>query len=233
MSTLGNSESAASSAQHNPQKVVALSPPRVCTVPARMVGLGFLFLIACLPLQAATPSRSDARQQLAASNVDPSIDRLIQYAAEGDIATVELLLAAGVPVNAADPVRKVTPLHNAAAQGHARLVTRFLELGAHIDAQDWTGCTPLINAAYLGRTTVVEILLTHKAATNIRPAHGPTALISAVQSGSVSIVEKLLAAGADPRLSDNEGQTPLAAAELSHRTAMVDVLQAAVTGSAP
>lgn len=189
-----------------------------------------VFAVVSVPTKSAAPTKAEAQQQLEAASVEVSVEGLIQYAAEGDVATVELLLAAGVSAKSADPMRRVTPLHNAAAQGHVRLVNRFVELGADVDAQDWAGSTPLVNAAYHGREEVVEILLTRGSRTEVVPAQGPTALIAAIQSGSLSIVDRLLRAGADPTLSSVAGQSPLSAAELSGRTEIASRLSSANAG---
>jgi hypothetical protein len=182
--------------------------------------------------QAATPSRAAALAELKTSGVEVNAARLVQYAAAGDAVTVELLLAAGVSAKAAEPVWQVTPLHNAAAQGHARLVARLLELGADVNARDARGYTPLIDAAYGGRDAIVKQLLAAGARSDVRPTDGPTALIAAVQAESPAVVELLLAAGADPNLADTAGQTPLAAAERAGRTAIAVRLKSA-TGAAP
>lgn len=193
--------------------------------------IGFVLAL-CVSVAGAAPSRGEARAQLRQSGIAATTVRLVQYAAEGDTVTVELLLAAGVSPNAAEPLRRVTPLHNAAAQGHARLVTRFLELGADVNALDWLGYPPLVNAAYYGRAAVVQQLLAAGARVDIKPVEGPTALIAAVQANSPEIVDALLVAGADPALADSAGQTPLAAAELAGRTAIAARLATALAGGA-
>ncbi|UXI68187.1 ankyrin repeat domain-containing protein [Tahibacter amnicola] len=198
----------------------------------RLIAAVALVLLGGAAQAADTPSRSEARKQLKATNVDVSIERLVQYSADGDAATVELLIAAGVSPRDAEPKRRVTPLHNAAAQGHERLVRRFLELGADVNATDWQGNTPLINASYHGRAAIVDILLGQKARTDVRPDNGPTALIAAVHSGSLPVVEKLLAAGADARQGDAAGHTPLAVAERTGRKEIAARL-AATPGGQP
>jgi len=171
----------------------------------------------------------DARQQLATIGVDVSVERLIQYAAEGDAATVELLLSAGVSAASADPTRRVTPLHNAAAHGHVRLMQRFLDLGADVDALDWAGSSALAYAAYHGRLAAVDLLLSHKARVDAVPVQGPTVLIAAIQGGSLPIVERLLGAGSDPRLADASGQLPVEAAKTAGRTDIATRLGTAIS----
>ncbi|MEO8671992.1 MAG: ankyrin repeat domain-containing protein [Tahibacter sp.] len=194
----------------------------------RQVVASVVMLLSISVAVAAPPSHREALKQLSVMGIEANTVRLIQYAGEGDRATVDLLLAAGVSPEAADPLRKVTPLHNASAQGHAGLVTRFLELGAKVDAQDWKGYTPLIDAAYQGHADVVTLLLARNARIDVRPPDGPTALIAAVQYGSAPVVLQLLNSGADPMLADAAGRTPIAAAELAGRAELAAMLKAAM-----
>jgi ankyrin repeat protein len=195
---------------------------------------GFVVLLICPGVfaEAASPSRIEAISKLKASGIEVNATRLVQYAAAGDLVTVELLLAAGIPARSAEPVWQVTPLHNAAAQGHARLVARLLELGADVNARDARGYTALIDAAYGGRGVIVKQLLEAGARSDVRPTDGPTALIAAVQADSLAVVDQLLIAGADPALADASGQTPLIAADRAGRTAIAARLKSAL-GAAP
>ena len=63
-----------------------------------------------------------------------------------------------VGVNSADEV-DVCPLHVAAANGHAGLVTLLLSHGANPDQRTSSGWTPLHQAAYHGHLKVVEELM--------------------------------------------------------------------------
>ena len=84
----------------------------------------------------ASPTRSMAVAQLQSMQIDPTIERLLQFSADGDLVTVDRLLSTGVSALEAEPVRRVTPLHNAAAQGHLKIVARILEMGADPNATD-------------------------------------------------------------------------------------------------
>lgn len=196
-----------------------------------------LFAAVCLLCVCAGPglaqSGSSAGEQLRALGIKVTADRLVQYAAQGDMTTVNLLLEAGLPVSSADPVRRVTALHNASAQGHVRIITRLLDLGADVNAQDWHGVTPLIAAAHAGQVRVVEQLLRRGADVNVAPAKAPTALIAAIQNGTPAMVDMLLNAGADPELPDGVGQTPMGAAELAGRRDLARKLEKAASGRRP
>ena len=65
-----------------------------------------------------------------------------------------------VGVNSADEV-DVCPLHVAAANGHAGLVTLLLSHGANPDQRSSSGWTPLHQAAYHGHLKVVESAQKH------------------------------------------------------------------------
>lgn len=150
--------------------------------------------------------------------------RLVQFAAQGDANVVGLLLQAGVSVNATDPLRQVTALHNAAAQGHVSLMKKLLEQGANVNAADWFGTTPLIAAAYHGQIEAVRLLLQQGAAVNAVSKEGATALTAAVYSGKDALLDLLLAQGASPALPAN-GEQPLAIAQRAGRGAMAAALQ--------
>ncbi len=161
------------------------------------------------------------RERLKIMGVEPTIERLVQYAAQGDTTVVELIAAAaGVAVDTAEPTRGATALHNAAAQGHARLVTRLIDLGAPLDAKDFSGATPLTNAAYFGRVDIVRILLTKGARPNVLNV-AVTPLIAAVLGGNAGIVDQLIQAGADPAQAGTTGLTAADMAQISGRTALL------------
>lgn len=55
--------------------------------------------------------------------------------------------------------KQSTPLHVAAAGGHAGAVRRLLSLGAEVDPCDSRGRTPLHHAAKQGRVAAAEALV--------------------------------------------------------------------------
>lgn len=194
----------------------------------RLQGCGLIMLLAAMPYAgnaSEAVTAEQARMQLERSGTEVSIERLVQHAAQGDTSTVELLLAAGISASAVEPKRQVSPLHGAAAQGHLRIATRFLDLGAPVDAQDWHGATPLVHAAYYDKSDIVRLLLARGAEVNHVPSAAPTALASAVQTGDIELIRLLLSAGADPKLKDYSGTTPIVAAERAHRDAIVTLLR--------
>lgn len=180
--------------------------------------------------QALAGEGAGAAQRLAVMSVESTPARLVQYAAQGDGLVVGLLLQAGVDANAADPVRRVSALHNAAAQGHLEVMKKLLAQGGQPDAADWRGTTPLIAAAYYGQLEAARLLLQRGAAVNHVSQEGMTALVAAVYSGKDAMVELLLAHGALSALP-RDGAQPLAVAQRAGRGAMVAALQRAAAGA--
>lgn len=174
-----------------------------------------------------------AIQRLQASGIAPDATRLVQFAAQGDWALFNQLLEAGVKPGAAEPTRQVTALHNAAAQGHERIVTRLLALGVDVNAPDWHGNTPLIMAVHGGHGAIVQRLLQHGANPNVRPKAGPTALIAAIWQGNEKLLEQLLQAGANPAQPDGFEVSPLNAAQLAGRANLAARINTALARSTP
>jgi ankyrin repeat protein len=159
--------------------------------------------------------------QLAMMRVEVSAASLVQYAAQGDRSTVELLLSSGIAASAVETIRRVTALHTASAQGQLRMVQHLIELGADVNARDWRGATPLVNATANGHLAVATLLLERRADVNWVPAMAPTALIAAIYRGNMAVLNLLLQAGADVYLPDSFGTTPKNAAKRSKRTLML------------
>lgn len=127
----------------------------------------------------------------AAGRADPA-QELRQAASEGDRATVERLLAAGVDVDAASSSGG-TALMYAAYGDHAALVSSLLEAGADPDLGDRFG-DPAINwAAYGGAAAAVDALLAGGADPAVATHHGDPLAI-AMRRGFPEIVERLVAA---------------------------------------
>ncbi|SHG67424.1 ankyrin repeat domain-containing protein [Massilia sp. CF038] len=197
-------------------------------------GLARAALLVCLSLAGGmvlAQDAPDARRRLELMGVQPSAARLVQFAAQGDRTVVELLLRSGVDVNAAEPLRQVRALHNAAAQGRLQLVKNLLARGAQIDARDWRGNTALILAAYGGHAVVVDTLVAHGASLAAVSEEGISVLNAALYSGEDALALRLLAAGARPSVHPVAGAT-IDIARRAGRQAVVQAL-AGLTGEAP
>lgn len=85
-------------------------------------------------------------------------DRLDAAVNKRNLAMVELLLDAGVDVNAASGWELLTALHIAASGGHTEMVDLLLARGADPEARDRRMETPLMKASKRGHATCVALL---------------------------------------------------------------------------
>ena len=102
-------------------------------------------------------TQAQAKSQLTQMGIELSVNKLIDFAAQGDQNIVTLLLAADLLPSASDCARRVTALHNAASQGHVELVGNCYRCKPR-----WTrvlGRAPLVYAAYAGKREVLKLLL--------------------------------------------------------------------------
>ncbi len=174
----------------------------------------------------AEAQEKEAKLLLASMGLAVSPTVLVQYAAQGDVAVVKLLLRSGVAVTSAEALRKVTALHNAAAQGHLRLVSQLLLEGADVNAQDVYGATPLVCAVYAGHVEVVKLLLAKGADATLAPVASPSAMNMAIQRNDMAVFELLRnTAQQSTQTPDVYGNTALMQAQVLKRTAMVERLQ--------
>ena len=86
-----------------------------------------------------------------------SID-LVEAAFEGEMSTVQDLLAKGYHIESCDG-RKHTALSEAASQGHLELVKYLLDVGADPNAVSDTNRSPLWRAAFNSHLPVIQVLL--------------------------------------------------------------------------
>ncbi len=163
---------------------------------------------------------------------DPKTGRSLATAAlNGDVTTVESLIASGADVN--DPgVVGWTPLDYAAAsptQGAVQIMQDLINAGANVNARTSNGLTALQIAAmnsgfekyhvsYYAPTAKFNVLIKAGADVNATDNFGRTALHFAAMDGRVldiglsqdpSEVNALLLDGANPSLKDAYGKTPL------------------------
>ena len=145
---------------------------------------------------------------------------LVDAVKRNDGAAVEMLLTAGVDVDAAQP-DGATALHWAVHLDDAAIVDRLLRADATVDATNEYGVTPLSIACSNGSAPLVERLLEAGADPNRARPTGETPLMRAAITGSVRAVEALVAHGADVNRADPElGQTPLMWAISARRPAV-------------
>ena len=153
---------------------------------------------------------------------------LLFAARSGDLASAELLLAAGADPNDTAPAG-TSALVVAAHSGHGALAELLLDAGADANAAG-AGYTPLHAAILRGDTTLVETLLAHGADPNRRLLRGTryarqgklfaldmawtgaTPFFLAAKFGQGDVMRRLAESGADPHAGLDGGVTPLMAA---------------------
>jgi uncharacterized protein len=193
-----------------------------------------MYFFMCLPcaitwaqLKVGTQASEAAQARLQSIAIPVTVSALAQYAAQGDMAVVDLLLMAGVSAKDPEPLRHVTALHNAAAQGHIKLVQRLIDYGADVNAQDTNGFTPLLNAVYAGHLDITKLLINSGADSNTVPNASPHALNLSVQRGDLPMFELLLKSVASVAQLDKFGHSPLVIAKKLNRSKMIAQLEAA------
>jgi HEAT repeat protein len=148
---------------------------------------------------------------------DPNFDdasALVEAAGVGDLAKVELLLNRGVMPDWSIDETQRTPLHEAAAFGHAEVVQALIQaaidrkqLNRIIGATDQRRRIPLHDAAFGGHVAVAGILLDHGAVIDAADTDGLQPLHLAVIKGDDKMVKFLLGRGAYVLARDAEGRT--------------------------
>ena len=82
---------------------------------------------------------------------------MIWAASVGDLRSIRRLVALGVPLDSADYDRR-TPMHLAAAEGHAEVVRYFVRQGVPLAPLDRWGHSPLDDAERHGCAEAAAIL---------------------------------------------------------------------------
>lgn len=120
----------------------------------------------------------------------------------------------------------IEPLHTAARNGDAAVVSELLKRGAspHSEIE---GEKPLHVAAAHGETGVMETLVSAGAGIDVRGPSGETPLFMAAASGQAEAVAWLIEHGANASVGDLLGQTPLQVAASNGHAAALDRLRTA------
>jgi ankyrin repeat protein len=158
--------------------------------------------------------------QLPSLSASGENEAFFEAARQGESATVQACLNAGVDVNATDSSEASIPpgLANWYKDGGLKFIE---SVGSRK-----LGRTALIWAARFGRTEVVDLLLKAGADVRKRDHVRFSALMAGVVSGSIGTVERLLAAGAPLNDKDRRGDTALMFATKANHLAIVDALLA-------
>ncbi len=127
---------------------------------------------------------------------------------EGQVRTVELLLAKGASVRTGEEAG-YTPLHYAAQYGRPEIAALLLDRGARLNVKSDLGATPLLDAVTWGNRDVVDLLLSKGARIDCRTGGGSTPLDIATAAGREHIVRALLAHGAHAEARDGSASALL------------------------
>jgi ankyrin repeat protein len=169
-----------------------------------------LFASVLMALVLAVVSPGQSRAQVA-----PSVAELATYtglhaaAAQGDVALIKQLLAAGANVNATDPYGR-TAMHVAAYRSHDAAVLALAEAGGdpnllERDRYDIITIAAVADDAQMVATAVKA----GGSAANITSIYDGTALIAAAHEGNWESVDVLIKAGAQLDHVNNLGWTAM------------------------
>jgi hypothetical protein len=117
-------------------------------------------------------------------------DAAVRAAASGDMLALQVALAAGSSVNAADP-EGWTGLMHAAARGDDAAVEKLLAAGADPNKTDRAGLGALHVAAAGGKRAIVRLLIDRGADATRRDREGATPAMLAVAGGYREIADRI------------------------------------------
>ena len=117
-----------------------------------------------------------------------------------------------------------TALHQAAANGHTRMVQLLKEAGADLEMEDHVGGRAIHRAAANGQDEVLLWLMKEGAAFNAKDRDGVLPLHLAASKGHVGSVTMMLDRGASAEVRDNSSWTPLHWASRNGHSSIVDLL---------
>jgi ankyrin repeat protein len=116
---------------------------------------------------------------------------LLSAAAQGDLGTVNRLIASGGQLEARDAQGR-TALLLATHGNHVEVARALIAAGANVNAKDNIQDTPFLYAGAEGRTEILKMTLAAGADVKSTNRYGGTALIPACHRGHVNTVKALL-----------------------------------------
>jgi ankyrin repeat protein len=140
---------------------------------------------------------------------DAGVTPLHEAVACGEPNLVQVLIAHGAEINAADESGR-TPLHYAVSEGDDTIVRLLITKGANIDVRDKEGMTPLLLALHYGYTPAAKMLMAAGAEkVTIKNTPEWAVLHGAFRLGNREWVQLLLENGAMPDELDENGDSML------------------------
>lgn len=119
-------------------------------------------------------------------------------AANGDVKTLDLLIAAKAKVDPLTRLGGYTPLHLASRRANTDVVLHLLAAGSNATLMTTTGVQPIHLAAEAGSAPAVQALLDRGANVNVKDGtYERTPLIFATSADRVNVIKLLIAKGAD------------------------------------
>jgi ankyrin repeat protein len=119
---------------------------------------------------------------------------------------------------------EVTPMHVAALEGHADILSLLLEHGAHVDGRGKFDSTPLHRASRNGKVEAGQCLLDRGADINAQDEDGWTPLFWTALNDQIELARILLECGARIDVPVNDGRTALHRAVMTGSTQLVRLL---------
>ena len=120
----------------------------------------------------------------------------------------------------------ITPLHNAAANGHINVTRLLLDYGSDVRATGSENYTPLHLAASNGHAHVVKLLLEHGAPIKEDlPSGQPPVFFWAAQHGHPNVIRAMLEHGAVSEAESHWGKQVLVVAIERHHLEVVKILE--------
>ncbi|GAB3736665.1 ankyrin repeat domain-containing protein [Luteimonas pelagia] len=144
---------------------------------------------------------------------------------EDDPAGVQLLLKHKAKLDARDATGR-SALHEAAAAGHAEIISVLLAAGADVHAADANDRTPWLEAARSARPEALDRLLQARPVLDLADTDGRDALALAVVADAPSpvLVQRLVELGLDPHRAGGDGRTAVDLAAERGRWTLVALL---------
>lgn len=177
-----------------------------------------------IPAEAA----EKARRYLGYMKVDPSAEALHAAVKEGRTYTIDLLLRAGIAVDARDTQRR-TPLMVAALSGATAITDHLIKKGAALDAVDPSGTTALMLSVESEDGRIAQQLIKARANLDLVDESGQRALHLAITHNRVATERALLEAGSKTSLPA-DAEAPLT---LALRAGHPELIQPLIAHGAP